>query len=304
MSLSVVVGAGGTGVATAELLAESGHDVRLVTRRGSGPEHPRIELIKADANDTPRLVELTKGASILFNCAVPAYHRWATEFMPLARSLLNAAERTGVGYVMLGNLYAYGPVDGPMFEDRPLVPNTVKGRVRRQAWDEAIAAHRAGRVRVTEVRASDFIGTGAMSVFTIMVAPKVLAGKAALFPADLDAPHTWTDTQDAARALVAAGENDQAWGRAWHVPSNPPLSSRQLAVALAEHTGAPPAKLRRMPGSMLRLAGLFSPTVGEIPEMQYQLQRPFVMDSSLTQDVLGLKPSLLEEILDRTAAAV
>jgi hypothetical protein len=64
------------------------------------------------------------------------------------------AEATGAGYVMLGNLYGYGPVDAPMTEDLPMAPNTVKGRIRAQVWQEAIAAHRAGRVRVTEVRAS------------------------------------------------------------------------------------------------------------------------------------------------------
>jgi uncharacterized protein YbjT (DUF2867 family) len=75
MSLSVVVGAGGTGVATAELLADADQDVRLITRRGSGPEHPRIQRIAADATDTQRLIELTTGAGILFNCAAPPYHK-------------------------------------------------------------------------------------------------------------------------------------------------------------------------------------------------------------------------------------
>jgi hypothetical protein len=45
-------------------------------------------------------------------------------------------------------------VDAPMTEDLPMAPNTVTGRIRAQVWQEAIAAHRAGRVRVTEVRAS------------------------------------------------------------------------------------------------------------------------------------------------------
>ena len=33
-------------------------------------------------------------------------------------------------YVAVENLYAYGPVDGPMTEDLPLRPTTLKGRVR------------------------------------------------------------------------------------------------------------------------------------------------------------------------------
>jgi nucleoside-diphosphate-sugar epimerase len=246
-----------------------------------------------------RLIELTTGAGILFNCAAPPYHKWRTELLPLARSLVATAEAIGVGYVMLGNLYGYGPVDAPMTEDLPMAPNTVKGRIRAQVWQEG-----AGRVRVTEVRASDFIGLGAMSNFSIMVAPKIVAGKTALFPADLDAPHGWAGTGDAALALIAVSQDDRAWGRAWHVPTNRPVSPRQLTTALAEHAGTSGANLRRMPGWLLSLAGLFSPIVRELPEVQYQLQRPFILDSSLTQQTFGLKPAPLEDLfLEMTANA-
>ncbi len=40
MALHVIVGAGPVGTATANLLAERGEQVRVVTRRGTGPEHP------------------------------------------------------------------------------------------------------------------------------------------------------------------------------------------------------------------------------------------------------------------------
>jgi 2-polyprenyl-6-methoxyphenol hydroxylase-like FAD-dependent oxidoreductase len=51
MSLHVIVGAGPVGSATAKVLAERGERVRVVTRRGSGPEHPAIERVAADATD-------------------------------------------------------------------------------------------------------------------------------------------------------------------------------------------------------------------------------------------------------------
>lgn len=297
MPLSVVVGAGGTGTRTALLLAEQDHDVCLITRSGSGPDHPRIARIAADATDSRRLTELTSGARTLFNCAAPPYHRWPQEFPPLAQSLLTAAERSGAGYVMLGNLYGYGPVDAPMTEDMPLAPSSVKGRVRARIWDDALAAQRDSRVRVTEVRSSDFVGQGAVSVFTLTVAPKVLAGKRAMVPADLDAPHSWTGTGDVARALVAASEDDRAWGRVWHVPTNPAVSVRELARRLAALAGVEPVRLSVMPLWMLRAAGLRSPMIRELPEMQYQVRRPFVLDSSLTEQTFDLKPTPLDDIL-------
>lgn len=306
MSLKVVVGAGGTGVATAELLASLGHEVRLITRRGSGPIHPRIARIALDATNPAVLIEAVNGAATLFNCAAPPYHKWSAEFPPLAASLLNAVTATEVDYVMLGNLYGYGAVAGPMTETLPMNPNSVKGRIRAQVWADAQAAHDNGRVRVTEVRASDFIGRGAMSVFTMMVVPKVLANKTAMFPADLDAPHSWTGTVDAARALIAIGADERSWGRPWHVPTNPAVSPRDLATALAHCAGVGPPKLRRMPGWLLASAALGSNVVRELPEMQYQLQLPFVVDSSQTQRTFALTPTPLTDILRdglRTAAS-
>ena len=181
MSLKIVVGAGGTGRATAELLAGAGHDVRLVTRRGSGPRHPHIDRIALDATDTSGLIDVVQGATTLFNCAAPPYHLWERQFPPLATALLNAAIATQVDYVMLGNLYGYGSVRVPMTESLPLRPNSTKGRIRAQIWADAKAANDAGRLRATEVRASDFIGLGAISVFTLMVSPKLLAAKPAFF---------------------------------------------------------------------------------------------------------------------------
>ncbi|BDT87535.1 NAD-dependent epimerase/dehydratase family protein [Nocardia cyriacigeorgica] len=297
MTLSVVVGAGGVGTITAHLLADAGHEVRLITRSGNGPQDSRIQCVAADAGDTARLIELTTGAQTLFNCAAPPYHRWHTDLLPLFGSLLATAEATRADYVMLGNLYGYGAPTAPMTEDLPMAPNSVKGRIRAQAWQEALAAHEAGRVRVTEVRSSDFLGRGGQSNFAILVAPKVIAGKTALFPADLDAPHSWTGTGDAARTLVTVAQDDRAWGRAWHVPSNPPVTPRQLADRLAAVAGASPARLRRMPGWMLRAAGLFSPVARELPEVLYQLDRPFVLDSTLTEKTFGLAPTSLDTIL-------
>ncbi|WP_231999043.1 NAD-dependent epimerase/dehydratase family protein [Mycobacterium sp. 1081908.1] len=295
--MKVVVGAGGAGVATAELLADAGHEVRLVTRSGSGPIHPRIRRIALDASRTDDLVAVLAGADTLYNCAAPPYHLWRTRFLAFASGMLAAVVAVGVDYVMLGNLYGYGPVAGPITEDLPLKPNSVKGELRAQAWVQAKAAHDAGRIRVTEVRASDFIGRGALSIFTIMVAPKVLAKKTALFPADLDAPHSWTGTVDAARALVTIGAEERSWGRPWHVPTGPPVSPRQLANTLAHCAGVGAPKLRRMPGWLLAAAGLGSTVVRELPEMQYQLQKPFVMDSSETETTFGLTATTTIAIL-------
>ncbi|MFG3699674.1 NAD-dependent epimerase/dehydratase family protein [Micromonospora sp. NPDC047620] len=304
MALHVIVGAGPVGTATARLLADRGERVRLVTRRGGGPKHPAVERIAADATDADRLTAAATGAAALYNCANPAYHRWTTDWPPLATALLTAAERSGAVLAAVGNLYGYGPVDAPMTEATPLRPSSVKGRVRAQMWADALAAHEAGRVRVTEVRGSDYLGAGAQSLPSMLVLPQVLAGRRALVPADLDAPHSWTYVPDVARTLVAAATDERGWGRAWHVPTAPAVSIRALAARAATLAGAPAPKLTRMPGPVLWLGGLFDPTAKELREIAYQFDRPFVLDSTAAVATFGIDPTPLDDALADTATAL
>jgi nucleoside-diphosphate-sugar epimerase len=300
MSHHVIVGAGPVGSATARQLADKGERVHLLTRSGSGPEHDLIERIAADANDPGTLARHTEDAVALYCCAGPVYHRWTTEWPPLNASLLHAAEVSGAVLVTTGNLYAYGQVDGPMTEQSPARPNSVKGKVRAQLWADALAAHQAGRIRTAEVRGSDYLGAGTVSPFSVMVLPKILAGKNASMPADLDAPHSWTYVGDVARTLIAVAADKNAWGRVWHVPTAAPQSIRALATRAAELAAAPTARVAKMPTFALRLAGLFNPAAKEMIEIQYQLQRPFILDSSAATATFGIDPTPTDEALRET----
>jgi nucleoside-diphosphate-sugar epimerase len=279
------------------LLASSGEDVRVLTRSGGGPSLAGIDRIAVDATDWNALIKHARGAVALYSCAGPAYHRWPTEWPPLGASLVRAAEATDAVLVTTGNLYGYGQVDGPVTENLPLRPNSVKGSVRVAVWEEALAAHEAGRIRTAEVRGSDYLGAGAVSPFSAMVLAKVLAGKRASVPADLDAPHSWTYAGDVARTLIAVAASESAWGRPWHVPTAAPVSIRALANRAAELAGAPAARVAPMPSFVLRLAGFFNPAAREMLEMQYQLQKPFVLDSSAATTTFGIEPTPTDHAL-------
>lgn len=302
MSLQVVVGAGPVGSATARLLAERGDQVRVITRSGSGPDG--VERVAADAADADTLSRYVAGAQAIYSCAGPPYHRWSTDWPPLGASLIQAAQTSGAVLVTTGNLYGYGAVDGPMTEDTPLRPNSVKGRVRVKLWTDALEAHQAGRIRTAEVRGSDYLGAGAMSPFSITVLPKVIAGGRGIAPGDLDAPHSWTYVGDVARTLIAVAADETAWGRAWHVPSAEPVSVRALATRAAELAGAPTARVAKMPTIALRLAGLFNPDAREMVEMQYQWLRPFILDSTAATVAFGIKPVATDEALRETVDAL
>ncbi|GAA1557716.1 NAD-dependent epimerase/dehydratase family protein [Kribbella sancticallisti] len=294
--MRVVVGAGPVGTAVSRQLADRGEQVRLITRSGSGPEHPRVDRVAADATDPAVLLRLADGADAIFSCGGPAYDRWPVDWPPLGASLIQTAAATGAVLVTTGNLYAYGQPNGPMKEGDPDRPNSVKGAVRAKLWADALEA----KIHTAEVRGSDYLGAGASSFFTVGVLPGVLAGKKTAVPADLDALHSWTYVGDVARTLVAVASDETAWGRVWHVPTAAPVSIRELATAATEIAGVPAPRLSAMPPAVLRLGGLFNKQAREIRELQYQFRAPFVLDSSQAQDAFGIEPVPTADALEET----
>ncbi|MFF7452250.1 MULTISPECIES: NAD-dependent epimerase/dehydratase family protein [unclassified Streptomyces] len=296
MGASVVIGAGATGVATARQLADSGRRVRLITRSGSGPDHPGIERIALDAGRTDELAEALAGATTVFNAAMTAYQTWPQTMPPLFASILAATERAGADYVMLGNHYGYQQTTGPVTERTPMTPHTRKGRVRAELWQQAKDAHDEGRLRATEVRAGQYLGPGAVSAFTLLVAPRVREGELALVHGNPDAAHSFSYTEDAAAALVVVSSDERAWGRAWHAPVIT-TTLRQAASTLAELHGAPEPRLEPLTERDLALLSFTDPLWREFAEMSYMSERPFIADDSDIRNTFGLKPSTLREAL-------
>ena len=118
--LNVVFGAtGAIGSCVVTELVHAGRDVRAVSRGGQAPDG--AQGAAADAADPAQAARAAAGASVLYHCASPPYTRWPELFPALTRSILDAAESSGAKLVFADNLYAYGPVDGPLREDLPAV---------------------------------------------------------------------------------------------------------------------------------------------------------------------------------------
>ncbi|HZL02188.1 MAG TPA: NAD-dependent epimerase/dehydratase family protein [Cellulomonas sp.] len=312
MSHHVILGKGPIGSTLARQLADAGHEVLVLSRSGApsangtpdaSAESP-IRHAAVDSADASALTRAARGADVLYNCVNPAYHRWPTDWPPIADAVLTAAESTGAVLVTTGNLYGYGAGTQLMREASPLASTETKGVVRTAMWHEAERRHRAGRVRATEVRGSDYLGPGALDQAHAgprMLEP-LLAGRTLHPIGAAGVPHTWTYLADFARALAAAGTTEAAWGRAWHVPSPQPLTFRQMATLFADAAGAPTPRIRPLPLAAVRVLGLGSPMLREVGAMGYQFVEPFVMDSTVSQGVLGLTPTPWDTIVDETLA--
>lgn len=286
----VILGAGQLGLAIMDELAAAGKRVTLVNRSGKHEETlpEGVTLISADCSDPQQVATVCQDADIVFLCVQPAYTRWPEEFPPLVEAIIDGVAQTSAKLVFGSNMYLYGPTGGAaLHEGLPAAAETRKGKARAQVASMLMAAHTAQRVPVVIGRASDFYGPRVTdSMAGDMLFEAALAGKSVNMVGDIDLPHTLTYIRDFARALITLSQHDEAFGQVWHVPSAPTVSTRDF-LSLVEAEIGRKINVRTAGRTMLRLIGLFQPTVREVIEMLYEFEEPFIVDHSRFEAAFG-----------------
>ena len=302
--LHVVLGAtGGAGGAVVSELAGRGHRVRAVSRKPTADLPEGVEQLAADAADPAQTRTACAGATVVYHCVQPPYQRWAAEFPPLTQSIADAAAAAGARLVYADNLYAYGPVHGPITEDLPALATTKKGRIRALMAERLLAAHRSGTLQVAIGRSSDYYGPGgANSVVGDILFGAATKGNRARWMGRMDVPHSLNYLQDVARALITLGARPEALGEVWHLPAAEPVTGREFVELIAAAL-ARPVKVTATSRLALRMAGILDPRARESAEMLYQWERPFVLDASKFQWAFGpLEPTPHPQAVATTVA--
>lgn len=291
--LHVVLGAtGGLGAAVVRELRAQGRNVRGVSRKGGD--------MRANISDPDQSIEACAGASVVYCCLNPPYDRWPELFPPLIDGAIEGAAAAGAKLVMGDNLYMYGPVDGPMTEDCPEIATGRKGSVRVEIAETLREAHESGLVRVAIGRASDFFGPGVTnSAMGDRVFGAALRGETASLVGNLDMPHTYTFIDDFARALIVLGDHNEADGQVWHAPNAPAVTTREFVSKVYRAAGREP-KMRAAPRLVVTMMSWFNPMMGEIQEMLYTWERPYVVDHSKFAKAFGESFTPLDDAIQMT----
>lgn len=283
-----VLGAGGSaGTAIVHACIAAGHDVIAVTRTGVAPTDPAAvggpgDLTRrgADLSDAAATAAAVEGAGVVVMAANLPYPRWEAELTDFVDGAADAAAAAGARFLFVDNLYMYAPATGPIDERSPEHATDTKGALRRRIGERLLARHRAGELRVTIARLSDFFGPGATSsvLYATGIRPG-LAGKRMRALFDLDQPHAYAYLPDAGRAIAELVEDPDADGRVWVLPATTTATQREMLTAVNEHL-AKPVGIGVIGASMLRVAGLVSPMLRELRSVRPQFARPWQVDSS------------------------
>jgi len=299
----VVFGASGpVGVALIDRLARRGLDVRGICRSGEAEAPEGVEVVAGDAIDRRRAPHLAKGASVIYSTIGVEYNyqRWIELWPQIIEGLLDAAAENDARLIFADNLYCYGPQSVPLRPDMPMTHYGKKPALRARLQKRLFEGHRAGRVRLAVVRASDFYGPRVLnSGLGKQVFARALAGKSAQLIGDADAPHAYTYVPDFARALESVAEADDALGEAWHVPNAPPKSHREIVEEIFRKIGREP-KIQVLSPKKLKVMALFSDSLRELKEMLFVWDRAYRVDHSKFAERFWNDPTPLGEGLDAT----
>ncbi len=256
----------------------------------------RIDWVTADLRDTPSVVRVAQGASVVVHALNPVYtHKeWKAQALPMTDAAIGITRALNATLMFMGNIYNFGKDMPPVLtEDTPQRAKTVKGQIR-IAMEEQI---RHSGVRAIVIRAGDFFGSGKGTWFDQAIVKDIQKGKFT-YPGHKDVATAWAYLPDLARtfALVAARRNTLKAFEVFHFAGHSITGQQWLDViqpiAQAQGWVKPDAPLRssQLPWSVIRIGALFVPTWAALMEMRYLWDTAHALDNRKLVAMLGKEP--------------
>jgi len=263
-----------------KLVAQQRH-VRGVSRTGTGiPEG--VENVRAVLMDQSAAIAASDGASVIHMAANVPYPEWLSKFPTMIDNAIAAVEAAGAKLILADNLYAYGPVNGPITEQTPERPvgatRSIRPHLAGRPCPWPGAGHHRPRKRLLRTRRPH-------------VAPRrngartLSRGKRPLWFAPLHLPHTFGYSVDTAKALVLLGDDDRADGRIGHTPAAETLTISDF-ITLGGNVSGRVRRPLRLPAVTTRAMALFDRRLRGYEEMGASTHRP------LDRRSLGIRPDL------------
>lgn len=302
-----VLGAGPLGTTIAAFLnAEGEHAVLYSVMGNPAFDMPGTTPRTIDGTNVDQLSDACEGADVVYLCLNAHYVDWYELFPPRLDAAIDAIAATGAKIVYHDSVYLYGKVYTPLTEDLPHAATTRKGRLRAEMAKTFLDAAQSGKIQGVIGRTADMYGPGALnSSFNSTLGQRhfypLLAGKAVSIVGNIDVLHTYAFVDDVARGLVTLARHDASLGQAWHIPAAPTLSHRELMTLAFEAADLQP-RIRgsRVSGYFVRAIGRFQRDVGEVSEMLYIFEKPFIVSNSKFEEAFGAQTTRHDVALGHT----
>lgn len=302
--MHTILGAGGpVANALALELIKNNNQVRLVSRRPVSISE-QATWMKADLLNSAEVLAAAKGSEVIYLCAGLKYDKevWKEQWPVIMENVINATKESGARLIFFDNVYMYGRVQGPMTEETPYNPSSVKGEVRAKIATTLMDEVKAGNLNATIARAADFYGaTDSMnSFFDMMVLDKYSKKQKAQWLGNPDTLHSFIYIPDAAKGVFLLGQRPESGNQIWHLPTAPAMKGYDF-INLAAGIFSVKPSFMKVNNLMLRTLGLFNPVIKGTVEMYYQYGYDYNVDSSKFEKAFSVKPTSYRDGINHLA---
>lgn len=298
MVQTVLGSGGGIGVPLARELSNYTNKIRLVSRNPK-KVNESDELFAADMTDPLQIDKAIAGSEVVYVTIGFEYNLkvWQKTWPPFLQEVISSCKKHNSKLVFFDNVYMYSRSSVPFMTESALIdPPSEKGKVRQKLRGMIMQETEKNNLTALIARAADFYGPeNKNSALSIMVVENFRKGKKAQVFGNPDRIHTYTYTPDAAKATALLGNTPDAYNQEWHVPTTKEkLTTRQWIELIAKEMDKKPS-IQAVPAFMLKALGIFVPVMKEFPEMLYQYEQDYILDSSKYEKRFGLMATSPEE---------
>ncbi|MBZ0179370.1 MAG: NAD-dependent epimerase/dehydratase family protein [Melioribacteraceae bacterium] len=298
---------GGVGTLLAKSLTKYTEKIKLFSRNPKKVNKDDI-LMPGDLTKSEDVDKAVEGSEIVYLMAGFQYRVkvWREVWPKVMSNVLEACEKYSAKFVFFDNIYMYDKEHlTNMDENTPINPPSKKGIIRAEIFYQFMLAVEANKIEGLVARCADYYGQGVenTSVLSSTVFNPLSENKKATWLGSDSFPHSFTFTKDAAEATALLGNTNDAYGEVWHLPTQKhPPTGKEWIQMIAEKMNKEP-KYRIATTSMLKFAGIFSPLMRELVEMNYQFDRPYVFNSDKFEKKFNYKPISYEKGIEKIIEA-
>jgi nucleoside-diphosphate-sugar epimerase len=207
----------------------------------------------------------------------------------MASALFYALKKTNTKLVYADNMYSYGNLNGNEFietlENKAL---TKKGIIRSRVVHTLLHDDPAVNKKVAIVKAADFIGNGIhKGIFSSDFIDRLYNNKTISLYGNLHLPHSFTNINDFAKAMINISQSDDAFGQVWHAPNSTTLSISEWITLFELETGRK-ANIISVPKVIIFLLGIVNKNIKELYELGYQFEYPYLVNNKKYTDKFGM----------------
>ncbi|KOP72377.1 NADH-ubiquinone oxidoreductase [Lysinibacillus sp. FJAT-14745] len=292
MQKALVIGAsGGMGYALVNELVSRNIQVKAFARNEKKlvalfRHHKNVDIISGDVFNEQDMMRASNGVNVIFHAISFPYLEWEKLHMRCLDMVINIAERRGAKIALVDNIYAYGRQSiNPVKEQARKEPQTKKGHIRLTMENKL----KNSKVPSLIVHFPDLYGPNAENTILYETLKNVAQDKKANFVGNMQVKREFLYTVDGAMAMVELALRDDTYNQNWNVPAVHPITGEELVGVLREITGYKKG-VRTVSKGMIRLIGLFSPSMKEVVEILYLTEEPVILSGEKFEKEIGALP--------------